>query len=85
MKRSQLTFCLIVNYLVFQIGSYPGDYNTIKAVNPYCRNVNLPANGECTYGWLFRPNDYAARPVSDSTVEIDCLGTYPYPILPYFS
>merc|ERR1719414_2044326 len=56
------------------IGSYPGDYNTIKAVNPYCRNVNLPANGECTYGWIFIPNDYGARPVSDSTVEIDCLG-----------
>ena len=74
-----------MNYLIFQVGSYPGDYNTIKAANPYCRNVNLPANAECTEGWFFMSNDYVGRPIGDPTVGIDCLGIYPYPILSYFS
>ena len=79
-KKFLLTFSLIVNYFIFQIGIYPGDYDRIKAANPYCRNINLPANGECTYGWFFIPNDYGASPLSDLTVEIDCLGTYSYPV-----
>ena len=71
---------MIVNYLILQIGLYPGDEKATKAANPYCTNVDLPANGGCAYGWLYMPNDYAARPLSDPTVGIDCLGTYPYPI-----
>ena len=59
-------------WFINQIGDTPGE-NYAYVANVACKDIDLPANGECTDGWIYYDgNDWA----DDTTVAIDCTGIF---------
>ena len=59
-------------WFINQIGDTPGENNGSVA-NIACKDIDLPANGECTEGWMYTDsNDW----VVDPTVAINCRGRF---------
>ena len=57
----------------------------VLLINPNCRNLDFPANGECVDGWYYYGNPSGRPFTPDPTVRIDCIGIYHKKLMTFIS